>query len=177
MKAINICKIIVMTSILMTVQISAVHRACAQPELPARSVTVNASQPINFGTFCLTTLGGSGGTITVDWQGNRTSTGDIVLLSNAPVAQPAVFDIQLCQGRNVMITYSAIANLNGSNGGSLTLDIGPTEKGGNGSSFPVDNNCDFITQLRVGGTLTVSGYSANPGGNYSGNFSITFTQE
>ncbi len=148
----------------------------AQPTLPVRSVTVTATQAINFGAFCLENTGSSGGTVQIDWQGNRSSTGQIVLL-NTDTYQPAIFEIQLCQGRNVIITYPATTPLIGSNGGSVTLNIGPTEKGGSGSSFQVNSDCNFVTRLRVGGTLTVGSNSANPGGNYIGSFSITFNQQ
>jgi hypothetical protein len=93
----------------------------------------------------------------------------------APTAQPAIFEIKLCQGRNVIITFSATTTLTGSNGGSLTLDIGPTEKGINGASFTSNSDCNFITPLRVGGTLNIPG-TAIPG-TYTGSFDITFNQE
>jgi hypothetical protein len=148
----------------------------SQPSLPPRSFTVYATQALNFGSFCLNGLSGSGGTVQVDWQGNRSSTGQIILL-NTNTWNPAIFEIQLCAGRNIIITYSPTATLTGSNGGSLTLNIGPTEKGGYGCSFPVNNDCNFVTPIRVGGSLTVGNNSVNPAGNYSGNFSITFNQQ
>jgi hypothetical protein len=145
----------------------------AQPDLPQRSLTVTSTQALHFGTFCLTS--GAGGTILVGYDGSRSSTGDIVLLSMAPAAQPAIFEIKLCQGRNVTITFDATSILTGSNGGSLTLDIGPTEKGGNSASFSTNSDCNYITPLRVGGTLHVPG-TAIPG-TYTGSFEITFNQE
>ena len=114
--------------------------------------------------------------VQIDWQGNRSATGEVVLL-NSDSYYPAIFEIQLCQGRNVIITYAPTATLTGSNGGSLILNIGPTEKGGSGASFQVSTDCNFVTRLRVGGTLVVGNNSANPGGNYTGNFSITFNQQ
>ena len=73
------------------------------------------------------------------------------------------------------ITYDPTIILTGSNGGSFTLNVGPTEKGVSGSEFPVNNDCNFITTIRVGGTLDVPGGS--PPGIYTGIFSMTFTQE
>lgn len=55
------------------------------------------------------------------------------------------------------------------------MDIGPTEKGGNTATFAVDTNCNFITTLRVGGTLHVPAVS--PAGVYTGTFEIIFEQE
>jgi hypothetical protein len=145
----------------------------AQPELPQRTITVTATQAIHFGTLCLT--GGAGGTATVGYDGSRSSTGDVLLLSMAPTAQPAVFEVKLCQGRNVIITFSATTTLTGSNGGTLILDIGPTEYGINGAGFTTNNDCNFITPMRVGGTLNIPG-TVIPG-TYTGNFNITFNQE
>ncbi len=156
---------------LITVLFFCVNFSFAQPGLPPRSVTVTATQAIDFGRFCVT---GSGGTITLGWDGSRISSGGIALLSS-PTAQPAIFEIKLCQGRNVTITFAPTAILTGSNGGLLTLDIGPTEKGISGSSFPTNGDCNFITPLRVGGTLHIPG-TAIPG-IYSGSFNITFTQQ
>jgi hypothetical protein len=145
----------------------------AQPALPQRTLTVTPVQPIHFGTLCVT--GGDGGAVTVGYDGSRTATGNIVLLAMAPTAQPAIFEIKLCQGRNVIITFDASTILTGSNGGVLTLDIGPTEKGVDGASFSTNGDCNFITPLRVGGTLHIPG-TAIPG-TYTGSFDITFNQE
>ena len=145
----------------------------AQPALPQRSITVAATKALHFGTFALT--GGAGGTVVVDWNGTRSATGSIGLLSAAPVAQPAIFEIKLCQGRNVIISFDPTVTLTGSDGGSLVLNLGPTEKGGNGAVFATDGNCNFVSLLRVGGSLNVPG-TAIPGV-YTGTFFITFNQE
>lgn len=173
MKALKINKQFFKLLILTMVLFFYFQRTSAQPELPQRSITVNATQPIHFGTFCI--IGSSGGTVSVGYDGNRSSSGDILLLPMAPVAQPAIFEIKLCQGRNVVITFAATTLLSGSKGGSITLDIGPTEHGANGASFSTNNDCDFITPLRVGGTLQISG--ATLPDTYTGSFSITFNQE
>ncbi len=145
----------------------------AQPVLPQRTITVYPSQGIHFGTFCLTS--GAGGTVSVGWDGSRSTTGSVALLSIAPTAHPAIFEIKLCEGRTVNIDFQDQITLTGSNGGSLTLNLGPTEKGVNHSTFFTNSDCNFVTPLRMGGTLTVPG-TAIPG-EYSGTFSITFNQE
>lgn len=170
MKAVSTMKGLLKFLFLLTVLLFSVNISYAQPELPPRSVTIAATQAIDFGRFCVT---GSGGTITLGWDGSRISTGGIALISS-PTAQPAIFEIKLCQGRNVTITYASTATLTGSNGGTLTLDIGPTEKGVSGSSFPTNGDCNFITPLRVGGTLHIPGTTVP--GIYTGSFDITFTQ-
>ncbi len=142
----------------------------AQPALPQRTLTVIPTQPIIFGRFCVA----SAGTITVGYDGSRSSTGGIALIAT-PSAQPAIFEIKLCSGRMVSISFATSIPLTGTNGGTLSLNLGPTDKGGNGASFSTNNDCNFITPLRVGGTLTVPG--GVPAGSYTGSFSITFNQQ
>jgi hypothetical protein len=143
----------------------------AQPTLPERTLTVAATQGLYFGKFYDL---GTGGSVSIDWQGIRTTTGGIVAAPNS-IARPALFEVRLCQGRNVTITYAPTTTLAGSNGGEFILNIGPTEKGINGALFPIENNCNFVTVLRVGGTLTIPGNS--PPGFYSGSFEISFDQQ
>ncbi len=171
MKAFSIHTILLKAMVITSILISYVSFSYAQPVLPQRSLSVTPTQAINFGSFCVT---GSGGTVTVGWDGSRTSTGGITYLAgDSPL--PAIFEIKLCQGRNVTITFAFSTILNGSNGGTLLLDIGPSERGGNNANFPTNDDCNFITPLRVGGTLNVPG-NAIPG-IYTGSFDITFNQE
>lgn len=144
----------------------------AQPGLPPRTITVTATQPIDFGAFVPT---GEGGTITVDWHGTRSSTGGVVLVS-ASICRPAIFEVKLCPGRNVTISYAPIIQITNGSGGSLTLNIGPTEMGVSGDHFMVTTDCNFITVFHVGGTLIIPTGSV-PTGFYSGVFDISFTQE
>jgi len=143
----------------------------AQPELPPKSITVTATQPIEFGAFVVT---GAGGTVTVNWQGSRSSTGGVVLVSTS-IYKPAIFEVKLCPGRNVTITYSPTITISNGNGGFLTLNIGPTEKGVNGDDFMVTTDCNFVTPFHVGGTLIIPP-GVVPTGTYTGVFDITFTQ-
>ena len=147
---------------------SCLNTAYSQPSLPQRTVSATPTQPIDFGTFYVT----SAGTITVNWQGSVSTTGGVVVVSSIN-ARPAIFDITLCQGRNVTLTYNPTTTItNGAT--SITLTLGDTEKGPNGTTFTVDTNCTFITTLRVGGTLDIPDGAAT--GVYTGSFSINFTQ-
>ncbi len=141
----------------------------AQFELSQHSIKVTATQLLNFGAFCMT--GNSGGTITVAFDGSRTCTGGIVLLANAPIAAPAIYEIKLLQGQKISITYDPKTILTNNNGSKLLLDVGPSDKGINGSSFTIGNGDSFSNQLRLGGTLHIPGTALQ--GNYSGNFDIT----
>jgi len=137
------------------------------------TITAIQTQAINFGTYCVNGTGG--GTVSIGWDGSRTSTGNIVLLNIAPYAQPAIFEFKLSKGNTVSFTYFPTGILTGSNGGTLTFDIGPTEQGNNGSSFTVNTNAGIITPFKVGGTLHIPANAIQ--GTYSGNFDITFQQE
>jgi hypothetical protein len=172
MKARNINLHFVKRLLITVVLITYACLTFAQPVLPQRALTAIPTQGIHFGTLYTTS---AGGTVTVGYDGSRSSTGGVTLLSIAPTSQPAIFEIKLCQGRNISITFDATTILTGSNGGTLTLDLGPTEKGINGASFATNADCNFITPLRMGGTLHVPG-TAIPGA-YNGSFAITFNQE
>lgn len=160
-------------SIVISSLVLSVSCSYGQPALPTRSIEVNASQSLQFGTFALT--GGAGGSVLVDYDGGRTASGSVALLAVAPYAQPAIFEVKLLQGRNINIDYSATTILTGSDGGSLTMNIGPTDKGVSTADFPTNNSRDFTTLLRVGGILEIPS-GAIPG-SYTGTFFITFNQE
>ena len=143
------------------------------PAFLQQTIIATQTQSINFGTYCVN--GTAGGTITVNWDGSRSSTGSIVLLNIAPQPQPAIFEIKILEGRTVSFTYPLTGLLKGSHGGSLTFDIGPTEHGITGSTFTVNNDPNLFIPFRVGGTLYIPALAIQ--GTYSGNFDITFTAE
>ncbi len=157
--------------IICTLAFLRLHNLCAQPPLPNRSVTARTIQALNFSTIY---TGNSGGTVVIAADGSRTSTGSVILVNTGNQPTPAIFEISLCQGRTVTLTYPAMVTLNGSNGGTLSLQITP-EKGAGGTPFQVNNDCNFITPLRVGGTLTVP--ASAPVGLYTGSFEIIFNQQ
>jgi len=159
--------------ILLASLVFCVSYSYGQPALPTRSIVVIATQPLQFGTFALT--GGGGGTVVLGYDGSRTITGSVALLAVAPYAQPAIFEVKLLQGRNININFAASTTLTGSEGGTLSMKIGPTDKGISSSNFQTTNSRDFTTLVRVGGTLEIPN-DAMPG-SYTGTFFITFNQE
>ena len=144
----------------------------AQPVLPQREITIYASQSIDFGLFY--DIDGSGGSISIDSQGNRTVTGSINTLPSYP-GTPALFEIKLCQGRAITISYPPTTILTSTDDNKILLEIGPTQKGGNGAIFATENNCNFITILRVGGTLIIPPDTKT--GVFSGDIEISFDQQ
>lgn len=135
-------------------------------------VSITNTQTLHFGIICLT---GAGGTVTVGFDGSRTSTGNLILLSLSPVAQPAIFEIMNCPGGSVSLTFNATTILTGSNGGELTLDLGPTEKGISGSIFTTISDCNFVTPVYMGGSLHIP--DAAIAGTYTGSFDVTINME
>ncbi len=146
------------------------------PELPQRIATVRATQTLSFGDLTVLT-GSSGGTVIVDYNGSRSYTGSLLMLNLGHTAQPAIFEVKICPGRMVNVTFPATTVLAGSNGGSITLNLGPTSIGGSGSTFISNKGCDDIHLIRVGGSINVGSTLINPPGIYTGTFSLTFVQQ
>ncbi len=148
------------------------YSAKAQPPPPRPiSIYVNPAQGLIFGAFF---QGVSGGTVIVYPDGSRSVTGSLVQANLGYPFSPAIFEVDANVGTLVSIMNGPDVTLTGSNGGSILLHIGTASTG---SSFVTSVAPPSRTQVRVGGTLTVGNKLANPSGNYSGTFSVTFIQQ
>jgi hypothetical protein len=158
--------------------VTAFNQIVAQsgPDLPQRNAVVRATQVLNFGDMTILS-GSSGGTVTVDFNGVRTSTGSVILLNLGNPVQQAIFEVKICPGRMVNVTFPSTTVLSGNNGGTMLLHLGPTSIGGSGSSFISNKGCDDLHFVRVGGTIDVGAMGTNPAGLYSGTFNLTFVQQ
>ncbi len=87
---------------------------------------------------------------------------------------PAIFEIDANPGTLISIMNGPDVTLTGSNGGFLSLHIGTSSTG---TPFIATATSPARTIVRIGGTLTVGPPLANPSGNYSGVFQVTFIQE
>lgn len=143
------------------------------PEAPPRPLTVSnvLTQNLNFGAFY---HGSAGGTVIIYPDGSRSSTGDVVLLSLGYTFSAGLFDVVAYPGTLISILVSPGATLTGSNGGTMTLQLGDTDPP---NPFIITTEPPNATQFRIGGTLIVGSALANPPGNYSGMFNITLVQE
>ncbi len=141
-------------------------KAQENPPIPVQ-VQVDTNKNLNFGTF---TTGNAGGTVIVDWEGRRTATGDISLL-NIEQGSAALFTVTSNPGTILQIQPQASIILTGTNGGTLSLNI---DSYSTGSTFITSSNSESVF---VGGTLDVGNSTANPPGQYNGNFSLTFIQQ
>ncbi len=149
------------------------HTVTAQ-ELPPRPIVVtpDPSWPLSFGAF---TPGASGGTISVVPDGTaRTATGTVLPLNLGQSFSPAMFRIKANPGTVVSILTGSPSTLNGSNGGTLSLQLD-----GTWPSSPLVTQLPYPqeTTVLVGGTLTVGNIGTNPAGSYSGVVNVTFVQE
>ena len=134
-------------------------------------VTVNLSQNLSFGAFYHFNAGGS---VIIFPDGSRSATGDVVLLNLGYSFSTGLYDVVGNRGTLVSILNGVDATLTGSGGGTLTLHIGASDPV---SPFVITTVPPAATQVRIGGTLIVGNPLANPPGNYSGTFNVTFVQE
>ncbi|MCA1756321.1 MAG: DUF4402 domain-containing protein [Bacteroidales bacterium] len=151
--------------------ITMITASLSAQEFPPRPIEVTTSQALSFGAF---TLGATGGTVTVTPGSIRTSSGDIILLNLGLTYTSALFEITANPGTVISILNGPDEVLPGSNGGSITLTIGDSDPV---SPFVTEAEPPLTTPVSIGGILTVGNILANPAGDYSGTFSITFNQE
>ncbi|MBK6643631.1 MAG: DUF4402 domain-containing protein [Bacteroidetes bacterium] len=154
------------------ISLSFVQQVNAQ-EAPPKPISIYAdpSQGLNFGSFY---QGMAGGTVTIFSNGARSVSGDIIEINSGSPFTPAIFEVEATSGTFINILNGPDILLTGSNGGSMLLHLGTPSTG---FSFISSVEPPAITQINIGGTLTIGSPLANPSGNYSGIFSITFIQE
>ncbi len=143
------------------------------PFPPPNQLQVYNVQGIEFGSFFPSS---TSGTVTISPDGFRTSSN--VTLTGGGFT-PAIFDVVLIPGRLVSISWGTTTTLTGSQGGSMQMQIGPTDKvatGQTSAEFVTTGGHPFHNQVNFGGTLTVGGVAANPSGSYTGTFYVTFHQ-
>jgi hypothetical protein len=155
-----------------TVLIFAIVSSVFAQEPPPRPLVVNVIPPgLTFGAF---TLGIAGGSVIIDPDGNRSATGDVILLSFGYSFSSALFELIANPGTVISIVNGPDATLTGDGGGTMTLKSGLSDPA---SPFVMNTVPPAATQLKIGGTLMVDDLGSNPAGNYTGTFDIIFIQE
>lgn len=134
-------------------------------------ISVYTVQNISFGAF---TGGSSGGTVIISTSGTRSVTGDVVALNLGTSYFQSIFEIDAPQGTVISITNGPNAVLTGSNGGTMSMQIGASNPA---SPLITTAIQPLRTAVSIGGTLTVGNAAANPPGAYNGTFYITFNHE
>lgn len=141
-------------------------------EPPPRPVVVNVTaQTLSFGAF---SHGAVGGTVTISSGGIRSSTGDVILLGLGYPYSTTLYEVIANPGTIITILNGPNVSLPGSNGGSITLTIGASDPS---SPFVTSTPPPLATDLNIGGTISIGNTAANPPGDYSGTYDITFVQQ
>ena len=140
------------------------------PPIPIE-VKVRTARFLNFGSF---TIGNSGGTVIVDPNGQRTKTGDVILLNLGSTVSSAMYEVTANPGTLITISHDLNFVLSGSNGDyvnvdNLTYSVNKT--------FITTAASTSINEIEVGGTLNVGNLSYNRPGAYSGTITLTFIQQ
>lgn len=136
-------------------------------EDPPRPPSITLARDLSFGAFYSTT----GGTVTIDQDGMRTSHN--VTLFTFSSSSAARFNIY--SNRGTIINILNIPDFHLTNGSySMTVSITATDP-----LLPFVNNNTYIVpaELSMGATLSVGTPAANPPGTYSGSFNVTLVIE
>jgi hypothetical protein len=143
------------------------QRSVAQ-EPPPRPLKITVTQDLGFGAF---THGATGGTITINDSGIRSSTGTVIPLTLGYSFSAAAYQLVANPGTLVTLLNVTDVTLSGTFGGSMSLHIVTP------AHLVISTDPPDYTLLNIGGTLTVGNTASNPPGTYSGTFDITFIQE
>ena len=166
-------KVVVILFFMFIFSMSNVSAQFGLPGNPPKPITVKVDplQGLSFGAFY---QGNTGGNVIVSSNGSRSVSGSIILLSQGISFSPAIFQITAEPGTIITLLNGPDIMLSGSNGGQINLHIGESDLG---NQFITSASYTSSTLLRIGGAITISNALANPAGNYSGIFSITFIQQ
>jgi Domain of unknown function (DUF4402) len=139
---------------------------------PPPSIAIAKTADLNFGSL---TVSGSTGTAVVDPStGNRTVTGGVSQIG-ASGFNAAGFSVLLCGAggpkRFDIVLPSGSITLNGSSGGTMTVDTFTSSPSGSG----IGASTSTPTPFTVGATLHVGGNQTS--GDYSGVFSVTVVRQ
>lgn len=151
-----------------------VQNLYAQPENPPRPMVITSTSSLSFGVFSSEI---TGGTIQVDEYGVRTSSGDIVLYNLGYLYYPASFQVDVNPGHIITITLGTLGTL----GHDILLSdgVGHTMKLEPNGIYPLSPfvTTTDITDIYVGGILTVGNMMTNPPGTYNGTITVIFNYQ
>jgi hypothetical protein len=141
-------------------------------EPPPRPLEITVTpQSLAFGAF---SIGATGGSVTVQPDGSRSSGGDVILLMLGFSYSACLLELVANPGTLISVLNGPDATLTGSGGGTMSLHLGSCSPA---SPFVMTTEPPDKTNFYIGGTLTVGNLAANPPGSYTGTFNITFIQE
>jgi len=140
----------------------------AQPENPPHPISATTIRNLAFGAF---SQGIVGGTVSIDPYGVRINSGDVILLNLGYLFYAANIEVTANPGTTISITLGPDISLTDGNGHTMILHL----SGLNPNTPFVATTA--ITEIYIGGVLTVGNSLVDPAGNYNGTFSVTFNQE
>lgn len=135
------------------------------------AVKITNKQPLQFGAFA---SGTGGGKVIIAADGSRSVTGTVTPLNFGMNYSAAILEIEAPEGSIISLVNGPDAILTGSNGGTMSMQIGISNPSG---PFYITQGPPVKKELNIGGILTVGNSVASPPGNYSGNFYISFILE
>ncbi len=146
-----------------------------QPQKPPKPFLISAQsiQQLSFGA--ITYLSSGTGDVTVYPGGGRTLSSGIYSSSSVTYF-PAI--IRVTGTKNMVFTIAPIPNATltyNAKSMGLRFDITPLTNP-SGPTYTITNN-DGTMDITIGGRLLVGDITANPPGNYTGSFYITFIQQ
>lgn len=144
--------------------------AQVQPPRPV-NIYVSPTQNLGFGAFF---QGANGGSITVAYDGTRSTSGSVIAAGFGIPYSAALFELDAEPGTVISILNGSSVNLAGSNGGFMELTLGAASTG---ASFVSSASPPARTMITVGGTLDVGNVLDSPPGDYSGTFEVIFFQQ
>ena len=148
-------------------------KAQENPPIPIQ-VEVRTSRNLNFGSF---TAGTTNGNVSVSWDGQRTSDGDIVELSAGQPVSAALFDVYANPGTIIQIQDYGETELTNGKGGTIYLTLNSFSTGQR--TFVTQSpNTQMPNEIFVGGTLRIpSDNSGTLPGRYQGTFRLNFIHQ
>jgi hypothetical protein len=171
----TICSIRIQVAflILLGVSIISSFQTIAAQEPPPKPIVVTVTaQTLSFGAFTYAT---TTGTVTINPDGSRSSSGTVIPLNLAGYPYTAaLFQLVGTPGTVITLLQCPDVNLTRGGGGSMTLQIGASNPA---TPFVITTTPPSSTPLYLGGTLLVGTQAVNPPGSYSGTYLITFVQE
>lgn len=162
----------IISRFLLLILLSAASPCLFAQELPPIPLTITpTAQTMSFGAFTLT---GAGGTITINPDGSRSFSGNVILLNLGYSYTPALFELVANPGTLVTLLLGAPSILNGSGGGTMSLQLTTTLPL---TPYVISTTPPTSTLMYVGGVLNVQNIGLNPAGTYTGTYNVTFVQE
>lgn len=169
-KTIWLCRMRLNLIIMLSILLLASSNLANAQDPPPHPISVTwKNQNLSFGSFY---QGVSGGSVIINSAGGRSVTGTVVAFGIGAFSA-ALFEVVANPG-TVISFLKPVSTLTDGLGHSMSFQIDDTDPA---STFVTNLPYGTGTAVNIGGILTVSTPAANPPGDYTGTFDLTFVQE